>query len=88
MNVSADDSLPEQLRRMNVGDIKVLAERLDQNTSSTDDIEAAMKLLRNRATTAITRASASGRAYHRDSLVTRAGDSHDPVVQVLITRTK
>lgn len=84
--VPPDDSLPEALRRLKVGQTKALVEKLELGKTNKKAIEDTMTLQRNRANSAISRATAAGRKYHRDSIVI-LDEAHNPLVTVLITRT-
>lgn len=80
------NNLPERLRRLNIGDVEVICERLSQDEVTEQDIRDTLERLRNTANSAIHRATADGRKYNRESIVARLPESFDPVVQVLIQR--
>lgn len=84
--VEPDDSLPERLRRMVVTETISLVERLELTTATQQQIDTVMGQLRNRASSAIARATDKGRKYHRSSVV-NLDEQHNPMVSVMITRT-
>lgn len=85
--VPADESLPERLRRLAVNETTALVERIKLRPATQEKINDAMERLRNTASSAIARASDSGRKYHRDSVV-NLDEDHNPLVTVVITRVQ
>lgn len=82
---SPDASVPETLRRLNVGETHARVTRLDLRTATPAVIQTTLRAMRDTASAGISRATADGRTYHRDSTVT-LDEAHNPLVTVLITR--
>lgn len=81
-----DESLPEALRRLPVGETVARVKRLDLKTATPAKVNGTMRMMRDTASSAISRASDKGRSYHRDSTVT-LDENHNPLITILITRT-
>lgn len=80
-------SLPDRLRKLTVGSVETLSERLEPACIGQAEIRASLNRLRNIANSAIHRATGDGRSYRRESLVVTIPETHDIVPQIIIQRT-
>lgn len=80
-----ETSSPEILRRLKVGETHARVNRLELDAATPAIIQTVLRAMRDKASSDISRATADGRTYHRDSTVT-LDEQHNPLVTVLITR--